>query len=109
MDVLISSATMCISPKNPLLVRSARPGSLILPKPRSPTNSVRFHRVAAVAAARATAIDLSDPEWKLKYQRDFEERFSIPHITDAFPDAEAIPSTFCVKMRLRSFHNPMTS
>ncbi|CAF2249074.1 unnamed protein product [Brassica napus] len=105
MDVLISSATMCISPKNPLLVRSARPGSLILPKPRSPANSVKFHRVAAVAAARATAIDPSDPEWKLKYQRDFEERFNIPHITDAFPDAEAIPSTFCVKMRSPTYIN----
>ncbi|KAF8092133.1 hypothetical protein N665_0423s0018 [Sinapis alba] len=94
---------MCISPKNPFLFQSGR-GSLILLKPRFPGNSVRFHRVVA-AAGRETAIDLSDPEWKLKYQRDFEERFNIPHISDAFPYAEAIPSTFCLKMRLRYFHN----
>lgn len=97
MDALICSPTMCISPKNPVLFRSALPGSLILRKPRFPANSVRFHRVAA--AARETAIDLSNPEWKLKFERDFEEKFNIPHITDAFPDAEAIPSTFCLKMR----------
>ncbi|KAJ6732744.1 hypothetical protein OIU74_004649 [Salix koriyanagi] len=44
-------------------------------------------------------IDFSDPDWKTKYQRDFESRFNIPHITDVFPDADPIPSTFCLKMR----------
>ncbi|KAL0698528.1 hypothetical protein Bca4012_054650 [Brassica carinata] len=102
MDALICSATMCISPKNPFLFQSARPGSLILRKPRFPANSVRFHQVAA---ARETDIDLSDPEWKLKFERDFEKRFSIPHITDAFPDVEAIPSTFCLKMRSPTYIN----
>jgi len=44
-------------------------------------------------------IDFSDPDWKTNYQRDFERRFNIPHITDIFPDADPIPSTFCLKMR----------
>ncbi|KAG2319090.1 hypothetical protein Bca52824_012303 [Brassica carinata] len=101
MDALICSATMCISPKNPFLFQSARPGSLILRKPRFPANSVRFHQVAA---ARETDIDLSDPEWKLKFER-LRKRFSIPHITDAFPDVEAIPSTFCLKMRSPTYIN----
>lgn len=46
-------------------------------------------------------IDFSDPDWKFKFQRDFEERFNIPHLTDIFPDAEAFRSTFCLKMRYR--------
>ncbi|KAL6222857.1 hypothetical protein ACLB2K_006247 [Fragaria x ananassa] len=44
-------------------------------------------------------IDFSDPDWKSKFQSDFEKRFAIPHITDVFPDAVPIPSTFCLKMR----------
>ncbi|KAK9949428.1 hypothetical protein M0R45_004950 [Rubus argutus] len=44
-------------------------------------------------------IDFSDPDWKSKFQKEFEERFAIPHITDVFPDAVPIPSTFCLKMR----------
>lgn len=46
-----------------------------------------------------TAIDFSDPDWKLKYQADFEKRFNLPRITDVFGDAVPIPSTFCLKMR----------
>ena len=45
------------------------------------------------------AIDFSDPDWKLKYQADFEKRFNLPHITDVFGDAVPIPSTFCLRMR----------
>ncbi|XP_031375518.1 ATP-dependent 6-phosphofructokinase 5, chloroplastic-like isoform X1 [Punica granatum] len=44
-------------------------------------------------------IDFSDPNWKPKFQRDFENRFRLPHLTDIFPDAPTIPSTFCLKMR----------
>lgn len=44
-------------------------------------------------------IDFSDPEWKNKYQEDFEQRFSLPHLTDIFKDLKPIPSTFCLKMR----------
>ncbi|KAL1327485.1 hypothetical protein HN51_037535 [Arachis hypogaea] len=43
--------------------------------------------------------DFSDPDWKTKFQQDFEARFSLPHLTDIFPDASPIPSTFCLKMR----------
>lgn len=52
---------------------------------------------------QSPAIDFSDPDWKIKYQTDFERRFNIPHITDLFPDAESIPSTFCLKMRCLLF------
>lgn len=107
MDVLIGSGvgsiavTVGISHKN--FIRSARLGSLILRETRFPANSLRISRGAATATHKTTAetaaIDLSDPDWKIKYQRDFEERFNIPHITDVFPDAEAIRSTFCLKMR----------
>lgn len=44
-------------------------------------------------------IDFSDPDWKSKFQKEFEKRFAIPHITDVFPDDVSIPSTFCLKMR----------
>ncbi|KAM7523792.1 hypothetical protein LguiA_013694 [Lonicera macranthoides] len=45
------------------------------------------------------AIDYSDPDWKSKFQQDFESRFNIPHLTDVFPDADSYPSPFCLKMR----------
>ncbi|MED6131818.1 ATP-dependent 6-phosphofructokinase 5, chloroplastic, variant 2 [Stylosanthes scabra] len=44
-------------------------------------------------------IDFSDPDWKTKFQQDFQARFRLPHLTDIFPDAPPIPSTFCLKMR----------
>ncbi|XP_021758835.1 ATP-dependent 6-phosphofructokinase 5, chloroplastic-like [Chenopodium quinoa] len=44
-------------------------------------------------------IDLSDPNWKIKYERDFEQRFNLPHLTDVFKDLKPRPSTFCLKMR----------
>ncbi|KAL0431858.1 UNVERIFIED_CONTAM: ATP-dependent 6-phosphofructokinase, chloroplastic [Sesamum radiatum] len=47
----------------------------------------------------AATIDYSDPGWKEKYQKEFEARFSIPHITDVIQDAVSYPSTFCLKMR----------
>ncbi|KAL2246646.1 ATP-dependent 6-phosphofructokinase 5, chloroplastic [Sesamum indicum] len=47
----------------------------------------------------AATIDYSDPGWKEKYQKEFEARFSIPHITDVIHDAVSYPSTFCLKMR----------
>lgn len=56
--------------------------------------------VSKNAAAGVDArIDFSDPDWKLKYQTEFEARFNIPHMTDVFPDAVSYPSTFCLKMR----------
>ncbi|KAL8480980.1 hypothetical protein ACS0TY_027495 [Phlomoides rotata] len=50
-------------------------------------------------AEQQWSIDFSDPDWKSKYQSDFEERFRIPHITDALPGAVSYPSTFCLRMR----------
>ncbi|CAK7339624.1 unnamed protein product [Dovyalis caffra] len=64
-------------------------------------NSRSSSRNLGVLAAQigSKEIDFSDPDWKTKYQTDFERRFNIPHITDVFPDEDPIPSTFCLKMR----------
>lgn len=52
------------------------------------------------STASAASVDFSDPDWKIKFQEDWEARFRLPHLTDIFPNAPPIPSTFCLKMRL---------
>ncbi|KAI4328148.1 hypothetical protein L6164_020529 [Bauhinia variegata] len=65
-----------------------------------PSKVSRKVRVFAELRKQSTSsIDFSDPDWKTKFQRDFEQRFRLPHITDIFEDAVPIPSTFCLKMR----------
>lgn len=80
---------------SPLLRRGF--GSLILPARRS------YGRRGVISAIQrnqvATSLDFDDPDWKSKFQSEFEERFNIPHLTDVFPDAQPIRSTFCLKMR----------
>lgn len=58
---------------------------------------------SSTSACSTSAIDFSDPDWKTKFQKDFEARFRLPHITDVFPDDDPIPSTFCLKMRLIAY------
>ncbi|XP_041001486.1 ATP-dependent 6-phosphofructokinase 5, chloroplastic-like [Juglans microcarpa x Juglans regia] len=76
-----------------------------LPRLNSPcrrSNSARVAKkllVSAATAKRIPDVDFNDPDWKSKFQKDFERRFNIPHITDIFPDAIPIPSTFCLRMR----------
>ncbi|KAL3630493.1 ATP-dependent 6-phosphofructokinase 5, chloroplastic [Castilleja foliolosa] len=76
-------------------------GSLKTPK----SNRRRFRRKIEVNArpekiiSSSASIDFSDPDWKSKYQNEFEARFSLPHITDALHDEVSHPSTFCLKMR----------
>ncbi|KAJ9670206.1 hypothetical protein PVL29_026634 [Vitis rotundifolia] len=66
--------------------------------PRRRSSSVlKNGRVRALT--KNPEIDFCDPDWKSKFQKDFERRFYIPHITDVFDDAVAIPSTFCLKSR----------
>lgn len=48
-------------------------------------------------------VDFNDPGWKSNYEREFAERFNLPHISDIFPHAPSIPSTFCLKMRFSLF------
>jgi len=78
--------------------------------PILPPSSLNFNRIRKkfrVHAAEntrppsaASAIDFSDPSWPSKFQKDFEARFSIPHLSDIFhDDVVPIPSTFCLKMR----------
>lgn len=59
----------------------------------------RTHCVASAEKKSKSAIDFSDPEWKTKFEEDFEKRFNIPHMRDFFPDAVSYPSTFCLRMR----------
>ncbi|KAK8492932.1 hypothetical protein V6N13_076683 [Hibiscus sabdariffa] len=58
-----------------------------------------FSEVQCSQQSSNNSIDFSDPDWKSKFQQDFERRFNIPHITDIFPDAQSFPSTFCLRMR----------
>ncbi|XP_071913852.1 ATP-dependent 6-phosphofructokinase 5, chloroplastic-like isoform X1 [Coffea arabica] len=60
---------------------------------------IRVKAVTNKLGSYSSSIDFSDPDWKSKYQKDFEARFNIPHLTDVFPNAVSYPSTFCLKMR----------
>ncbi|XP_027077584.1 ATP-dependent 6-phosphofructokinase 5, chloroplastic [Coffea eugenioides] len=60
---------------------------------------IRVKAVTNKLRSYSSSIDFSDPDWKSKYQKDFEARFNIPHLTDVFPNAVSYPSTFCLKMR----------
>lgn len=75
------------------LIRSNSPGSM--------TKNKRIKVVGCCVENinKNSSIDFSDPDWKTKYEEDFEKRFSIPHMTDFFPDSPAYPSTFCLRMR----------
>ncbi|KAG5079070.1 hypothetical protein JHK86_003135 [Glycine max] len=42
----------------------------------------------------------NNPDWKTKFKDDSEDRFRLPHVTDIFPDAVSMPSTFSPNMRL---------
>ncbi|KAK9119290.1 hypothetical protein Scep_017383 [Stephania cephalantha] len=50
------------------------------------------------AVAPNSDIDFSDPDWKQRYQEEFEKRFSLPHLRDVF-DLTPIPTTFFLKNR----------
>ncbi|KAL2907194.1 ATP-dependent 6-phosphofructokinase 5 chloroplastic [Bienertia sinuspersici] len=71
--------------------------------PRTLTRGRKSERVSLSVCAKSEKaseeIDLSDPEWKTKFQEDFQQRFNLPHLTDVFKDLKPIPSTFCLKMR----------
>lgn len=43
-------------------------------------------------------IDFKDPDWKSKFQEDFEDRFNLPHLKDIF-DIKTRPTTFSLKSR----------
>ncbi|XP_028783899.1 ATP-dependent 6-phosphofructokinase 5, chloroplastic, partial [Neltuma alba] len=95
----------------PHLTSSRFHGGLLFPQSngRVPTLKLarvpRKVRVSSELKSQSTStisdssIDFSDPDWKAKFQKDFEARFRLPHITDVFPDDLPIPSTFCLKMR----------
>lgn len=72
---------------------------LVQSKKNHPSGICRSAADEVSQSARASGLDFNDPDWKSKFQSDFEKRFSLPHITDIFRDATPIPSTFCLRMR----------
>ncbi|KAI0495873.1 hypothetical protein KFK09_022180 [Dendrobium nobile] len=44
-------------------------------------------------------MDYAETNWKDQFQKDFERRFDLPHLTDLFSDLTPIPSTFRLKKR----------
>lgn len=62
----------------------------------------RHSRKRGFAAFRICAeksdIDFSDPDWKPKYQKEFESRFNLPHLKDVL-DVKPLPTTFSLTNR----------
>ncbi|KAK9698364.1 hypothetical protein RND81_08G099100 [Saponaria officinalis] len=54
--------------------------------------------VAFKITVSKTNIDLSNPDWKTKYQNDFEARFNLPHLKDVL-NVMPRPSTFSLMKR----------
>ncbi|XP_022740459.1 ATP-dependent 6-phosphofructokinase 5, chloroplastic [Durio zibethinus] len=108
METLSHAITASASPKLSLrqndnlsrLIRYSHGfSSLNLRTVRSQRRSRVFSKVECDQQSSKNNIDFSEPDWKSKFQQDFEKRFNIPHITDIFPDAHSFPSTFCLRMR----------
>lgn len=74
-------------------------GRLGLKGPR--TNRRRDWPVFAYSTTEVGSqeLDFGEPDWKKKYQEDYERRFNISHLTDLFLDISPIPSTFSLKSR----------
>jgi len=83
---------------NALRFSRFNPSFLPLPPARVAGKVGVFAEVSSPSRT-TSAIDFSDPDWKTKFKQDWEARFRLPHLTDIFPDASPIPSTFCLKMR----------
>jgi hypothetical protein len=53
--------------------------------------------VRAVSVDRPQ-LDFSNPDWKRQFQKDFDRRFSLPHLRDVI-DVEPMPTTFSLNGR----------
>ncbi|XP_057492667.1 ATP-dependent 6-phosphofructokinase 5, chloroplastic-like isoform X3 [Actinidia eriantha] len=96
----MDSLAAAIAPKLVVPARNSDfSGGRLLGKPLLRPTSNQISKKIRVHAEKTTPIDFGDPDWKSKFQKDFEARFNIPHLTDVFRDAVPIPSTFCLKMR----------
>ncbi|KAL8144521.1 hypothetical protein V2J09_017553 [Rumex salicifolius] len=54
--------------------------------------------VRAVTSTSSSDIDFDDPDWKIKYQKEFESRFRLPHLSDVL-DVKPKPTTFSLMNR----------
>ncbi|KAK6923812.1 Phosphofructokinase domain [Dillenia turbinata] len=79
-------------PKNKNLSHRISPSPLRLLRPFNTPRCV-------ISENKSASIDFSDHDWKPKFQKDFEARFNLPHITDVYPGATPFPSTFCLRSR----------
>ncbi|XP_026402429.1 ATP-dependent 6-phosphofructokinase 5, chloroplastic-like isoform X2 [Papaver somniferum] len=58
----------------------------------------RKNSITVKSTSIKSEIDFGDPHWKQKFQEDFENRFSLPHLKDVF-DTKPIPTTFSLQKR----------
>ncbi|XP_031285412.1 ATP-dependent 6-phosphofructokinase 5, chloroplastic isoform X2 [Pistacia vera] len=101
MEALSHTITPKLTPtpvKNDVLRRNGFTPAILRSNGCYSTRICRRSRVFA-KIHHSKGLNFNDPDWKLKFQRDFEDRFDLPHITDIFKDATPIPSTFCLRMR----------
>ncbi|XP_057521028.1 ATP-dependent 6-phosphofructokinase 5, chloroplastic-like [Amaranthus tricolor] len=61
------------------------------------TNRKKRYSACGIVAEKLD-IDFSDPDWKNKYQKDFESKFNLPHLKDVL-DVKPRPTTFSLMQR----------
>ncbi|KAH1058629.1 hypothetical protein GYH30_002956 [Glycine max] len=86
---LTTSSTRCsygFNNSNSRFIALVEPtrGSSVFAKVKSQSSASKFN---------------NNPDWKTKFKDDSEDRFRLPHVTDIFPDAVSMPSTFSPNMR----------
>lgn len=72
--------------------------SLRLGNSKKYAKNCKISSTVVKAVSESSDIDFSDPNWKQKYQEDFEKRFDLPHLKDLF-DITPLPTTFNLKLR----------
>ncbi|ERM94446.1 hypothetical protein AMTRI_Chr04g190030 [Amborella trichopoda] len=71
--------------------------NLKTPKIHAITRSMKSWSLSVEdGAVTKPKLDLEDPNWKKKYEDEFEKRFSLPHLRDIF-DIKPKPTTFSHK------------
>jgi hypothetical protein len=94
-------AIQFIAPKAPRRNYSMNISVCCLPHPKSSLREYETEREALLsmdvkASSPKKEIDFSDPNWKERFQEDWEKRFRLPHITDIL-DVKPRHSTFSLK------------
>jgi 6-phosphofructokinase 1 len=61
-------------------------------------NTKRPVPLCVKATSTKAELDFSDPSWKQKFQKDWDERFNLPHITDIY-DLKPRTTTFSLNKK----------